>query len=322
MANLDVISTEKMQSQDKLTQWQRSAWMEAGHSRSRLIQATSFDGVLQYGQLDAIKLYKLSVSPHRIMSSSEGVHPNTRGMVKAILQVKGTTHYQQFGREVLLEPGTWMLRDMDVPYSIDIREECELIALIIPQVAVSSSLFNLRDLCLRCFSGTCGPGRIVHNLIYTTYQEFCTLDEWMAPDLASSITQLMRLCLLRINPEQNPTALSEVLRERVRRYIAAHIRGTDLSIDQIAKAMHCTKRYLHKVFEEEDVSISNYILDLRLDRCRDALIASSLRHESITNIALSWGFSNSAHFSRAFHRRFGVSPSNYRSDKWNRPTQM
>ena len=139
MANLDVISTEKMQSQDKLTQWQRSAWMETGHSRSRLIQATSFDGVLQYGQLDAIKLYKLSVSPHRIMSSSEGVHPNTRGMVKAILQVKGTTHYQQFGREVLLEPGTWMLRDMDVPYSIDIREDCELIALIIPQVAVSSS---------------------------------------------------------------------------------------------------------------------------------------------------------------------------------------
>src|SRR6185312_7882780 len=108
----------------------------------------------------------------------------------------------------------------------------------------------------------------------------------------------------QVSPEQNPQALCEVLRERVRRYIASHLRAPDLSLDQIARSMHCTKRYLHKVFEDEDVSISKYILDLRLDRCRDALRTVSAKDESITDIALSWGFSNSAHFSRAFHKRF------------------
>jgi AraC-like DNA-binding protein len=313
MSVLDVISTEKMQSQDKLTQWQRSAWMETGHSCSRWIQAMSFDGFLQYGKLDVLTLYKLSVSPHSVMSSSEGTHPAARGMVKAVLQVKGTTHYEQFGREVLLEPGTWMLRDMDMPYSIDIREDCELIALILPRAAVSSRLFDLTSLCMRRFSGTSGLGHIVHNLIYNTYQEFGSVDESMAPDMAASITQLMRLHLLRMCPDSNPQALCEVLRERVRRYIATHLRAPDLSMDQIARAMRCTKRYLHKVFEDEEVSISRYILDLRLDYCRDALVGPSTREQSITDVALSWGFSNSAHFSRAFHERFGMSPSTYRA---------
>jgi AraC-like DNA-binding protein len=302
-----------MHTQDKLSQWQQSAWMETGHARSRLIQATSFDGFLEYGTLGEIKLYKLTVTPHRVMSSNEPGILASRGLVKAILQVRGTTHYEQLGRQVLLKPGSWMLRDMDLPYSIDIQEHCELIALILPQSAITSSLFDVRDLCLRSFSGTNGLGHIIHDLIQNTFREFGELNESMVPDLASTITQLLRLYLLQVSPEQNPQALCEVLRERVRRYINSHLRAPDLSLDQIGRAMHCTKRYLHKVFEEEDVSISKYILDLRLDRCRDALRSVAAKEESITDIALSWGFSNSAHFSRAFHKRFGISPSLFRT---------
>ena len=313
MPAMGLISTKRMHPQDKLLQWQQSAWLETGHTGSRLIQATSFDAFLKYGSLEEIKLYKLTVSPHRVMSSSEPGPQNASGLVKAIFQIKGTTHYEQMGRQVLLEPGSWMLRDMNLPYSIDIREDCELIALILPRIAIASTLIDSRDLCLRRFDGTSGLGHIVHDLICNTYQEFDGLDESMAPDLAASITQLIRLYLLRMAPEQNPQALCEVLRERVRRYIAIHLRATDLSLDQIARAMHCTKRYIHKVFEDEDVSISKYILDLRLDHCRDALRGVSTREESITDIALSWGFSNSAHFSRAFHKRFGISPSHYRA---------
>ncbi|HEY4379962.1 MAG TPA: helix-turn-helix domain-containing protein [Acidobacteriaceae bacterium] len=309
---MSLISTKSMHTQDKLAQWQQSAWMETGHARSRWIQATSFDGFLEFGSLGEIKLYKLTVTPHRVMSSTEVGTQNVRGLVKAILQVRGTTHYEQMGRQVLLKPGSWMLRDMDMPYSIDIQEHSELIALIFPKTSIASTRFDIRDFCLRLFSGTSGLGHIVHDLIQDTFQEFGEIEESLLPDLASTITQLIRLHLLQVCPDQTPQALCEVLRERVRRYISVHLRAPDLSLDQIARAMHCTKRYLHKVFEEEDMSISKYILDQRLDRCRDALCGTSGRDECITDIALSWGFSNSAHFSRAFHKRFGVSPSAYR----------
>jgi AraC-like DNA-binding protein len=313
MPTMSLISTKSMHTQDKLAQWQQSAWMETGHARSRWIQATSFDGFLEFGSLGEIKLYKLTVTPHRVMSSSDPSTQNMRGLVKAILQVRGTTHYEQMGRQVLLKPGTWMLRDMDMPYSIDIQEHSELIALIFPKTSIASARFEIRDFCLRLFSGTFGLGHIVHDLIQDTFQEFGQIEESMLPDLASTITQLIRLYLLQVSPEQDSQSLCEVLRERVLRYISGHLRSPDLSLDQIARAMHCTKRYLHKVFEDEDMSISKYILDQRLDRCRDALRATPGKDECITDIALSWGFSNSAHFSRAFHKRFGASPSMYRA---------
>ena len=45
----------------------------------------------------------------------------------------------------------------------------------------------------------------------------------------------------------------------------------------------------------------------RLDRCRSDLEAAR-RTESITSIALRWGFNDPSHFSRLFRRRYGVAP--------------
>ncbi|MBR1139034.1 MAG: helix-turn-helix domain-containing protein [Bradyrhizobium sp.] len=45
----------------------------------------------------------------------------------------------------------------------------------------------------------------------------------------------------------------------------------------------------------------------RLDRCRSDLEAAR-RTESITSIALRWGFNDPSHFSRLFGRRYGIAP--------------
>jgi AraC-like DNA-binding protein len=43
--------------------------------------------------------------------------------------------------------------------------------------------------------------------------------------------------------------------------------------------------------------------------CRDP----RLRECSITEVALSWAFSDAAHFSRRFSAAFGISPAAYRA---------
>ena len=73
-----------------------------------------------------------------------------------------------------------------------------------------------------------------------------------------------------------------------------------LSIDQIADALHCGKRNLHKVFSHDGTTISDFIWRLRLERCRDDLAAPTCAWKSITEIAFSWGFNSSTHFSKAF----------------------
>ncbi|HEV8315310.1 MAG TPA: helix-turn-helix domain-containing protein, partial [Burkholderiaceae bacterium] len=50
----------------------------------------------------------------------------------------------------------------------------------------------------------------------------------------------------------------------------------------------------------------------RLDACERALAGAGSAGRTITEIAYAAGFSDAAHFSRAFQQRFGMTPRAYR----------
>jgi AraC family transcriptional regulator, positive regulator of tynA and feaB len=94
---------------------------------------------------------------------------------------------------------------------------------------------------------------------------------------------------------------------RAQGFINEHLRDPDLSIDQISAALGCTKRYLHMLFSERGMTVSDYIWQARLQNCRQEL--ENQCGKTITDVAFSWGFSSSSHFSRVFRKYFGVVPS-------------
>jgi AraC-like DNA-binding protein len=99
----------------------------------------------------------------------------------------------------------------------------------------------------------------------------------------------------------------EAMYIRAQFFIREHLRDPDLSIDQISAALHCTKRYLHMLFSDRGTTISDYIRHARLQNCRQELEAQP--GKTVTDVAFSWGFSSSSHFSRVFREYFGVVPS-------------
>jgi AraC-like DNA-binding protein len=132
---------------------------------------------------------------------------------------------------------------------------------------------------------------------------------------------MIRLALLESADEHSGVDSKESIRERVKRYILSHLRDPDLSITKLAGTARCTKRYLHMAFHSENVSISDYILKLRLQRCREDLLNPAFAHRSITDIAYSWGFNSSNHFSRCFKQEFGASPRSLRAEFGQWPSE-
>lgn len=66
------------------------------------------------------------------------------------------------------------------------------------------------------------------------------------------------------------------------------------------------KREFKKLYDD---SPANYIRTKRLERAAELLLASN---ERITDIAFDCGFNDLANFTKSFHDRYNVSPSNYR----------
>lgn len=164
---------------------------------------------------------------------------------------------------------------------------------------------RLERLSTQRFSARTGVGRLAADMIESTFGELATISPECEDDLAAS---LLNLIFLPLPNEASHT--SDALRHRIESYIRDRIRDPELSIDKIASALRCSKRYLHMAFEASDHSIADHIWSTRLDGFRGDLARRS--DQTISEIAFAWGFSSSAHFSRAFRKRFGVTPSAFR----------
>ena len=86
----------------------------------------------------------------------------------------------------------------------------------------------------------------------------------------------------------------------------------ELGLERVAAEDGISPRSLQKLFASANQSFSTYLRSRRLERCRLDLSSPICASLSISEICFRWGFNGSAHFSRAFKERYGVSPREYR----------
>ena len=92
-------------------------------------------------------------------------------------------------------------------------------------------------------------------------------------------------------------------------WIVAHL-AEDLSVESLATRMRLSPRQFSRRFTQAfGMTPGQQIEALRLDAARDHLIGS---HATVAAIAAAVGFGSDDAFRRAFDRRFGLSPTDYR----------
>ncbi|CAL9376798.1 Transcriptional activator NphR [Nocardiopsis dassonvillei] len=99
---------------------------------------------------------------------------------------------------------------------------------------------------------------------------------------------------------------------RIRAFIHEHLHEPELTPGAVAAAHHISVGYLHRLFQEDDVTVSAWIREQRLERARRDLADPALSAVPIRLIAERWGFSHPAVFSRAFRAAHGIAPRDYR----------
>lgn len=98
----------------------------------------------------------------------------------------------------------------------------------------------------------------------------------------------------------------------IQRDILARLAQSELSLVEIARRHHLTPRQVQRLFAGEGTCFSDFVRNARLDRVRAALADPSQRQRRVLQIVLDNGFDDFSAFSRAFKRRFGITPTEAR----------
>jgi len=94
--------------------------------------------------------------------------------------------------------------------------------------------------------------------------------------------------------------------------IRAHFGEGDLSVAEIARRHRITPRYIHKLFENEGLTFSSFVLGQRLSRAQRLLTNPHIAGRSISSVAFDVGFNDLSYFNRAFRRRYAATPTEIR----------
>ena len=306
------IETANIARRDRVALWSDALTTVCGPLQTEPLGATTLDGAMTFGAIGRLQIGHITASRHRVGLTPELARAERHPVAKVIVQTVGETVYEQRGDRVTLSPGDGLVYDVSQPHAITSIETTEHFVVTVPHDLVVGRGIRLDRLSVQRFSARSGVGRLAADLIHSTFGELATISPVCEDDLAASLLSLMFLSL----PNETAHA-SEALRHRIEGYIRDRIRDPELSIEKIASALRCSKRYLHMAFAACDRSIADHIWTTRLDGCRGDLARCADR--TISEIAFAWGFSSSAHFSRAFRKRFGVTPSEFRRGDHGHP---
>lgn len=308
-----VISTASVNAASRREFWESGGTFLFGALQLEQRGREPFDASFSYAHLGDLIFCRLAARvPHRAVRTKTVASNDDRPFLKAVLQTQGHSMIAQDGCSIALGPGDWTVYDAGHPYSVELSAGGEFSMILAPREKIAARGCIAQGVALRPFSARCGLGKLVWNLLDGAIGQVPELPDRSAFDVAEIVAQLFRVALFDSFESRASVNSGSALRERVKLYISAHLRDADLSIDKLAAATRCSKRYLHMIFRPEEVSISDYILKARLERCRAELLSHACAHRSITEIAYSWGFNNSNHFSRSFRREFGIAPRDLR----------
>lgn len=139
-----------------------------------------------------------------------------------------------------------------------------------------------------------------------------TLDRFESAAAAKAATALAVALLSQLGqqPSDESERLEDAFLEAALSYINLNCWRHSLTADKIASAIGCSRAHLYRLFASRCQSVADCVRDIRLQRARELLETESA---PIGTIAFDSGYGDQSAFGKAFKRRFGISPGDYRA---------
>ena len=276
-----------------------------------------FFGRIRSATADEVHVTEVSASRHTVERTPELIARGDRKYFKLSLMLAGNGLLVQDNREAVLQPGDLAIYDTNRPYSLVFDDDFRNLVIMFPQHMVDLPVDAIAQLTAVRMSGR--EEGLTGMIVPFLAQMANNLDHVSGTAgvrLTRSAVDLVTTVLAhQLDLDRGTGNGHRALAQRIRQYIDTNLASVDLGPTQIAAAHFISTRHLHSVFHEQGTTVSSWIRERRLERCRRDLLDVLLADRPVAAIAARWGFVDAAHFSRVFRAAYGISPSELRSRK-------
>ncbi|WJR81685.1 helix-turn-helix domain-containing protein [Bradyrhizobium sp. NP1] len=300
------LSTSGLGSKEQIRYWSDALTDLCGRFDVDPLEASALEGRISYTTVSRLKLCQIEASQHRIAHTSSKSQGSEHPFVKILFQIQGVSYFEQNGCQIQVTPGDCLAYDVSCPHTIISPSLTRHEVVIVPKELLRERGFHFAKMSACKLSARNGTGRIAHDVAHAAFDEAARLSPNSAAGVADSLIDLLLLPLREADTAFDRSG-PEAMYVRAQAFIREHLRDPALCIDQISAELGCTKRYLHMLFSERGMTVGDSIWRARLQHCRQELEAHA--GKTVTDVAFSWGFSSSSHFSRVFRKCYGVVPS-------------
>jgi AraC-like DNA-binding protein len=276
---------------------------------------STIEGEISAQQLATLQLSQVISTPQVVRRTAAKIARSAEDYFLVSIQTRGAGVITQDGRRAHLAVGDFALYDSTRPYELRFDAPFEQVVLRLPGATLRSALRNTQALTASTVSGQRGAGHLMIGMIRTLATDINTLAPESAAAVAESVSQILiaGLSALPAARWQPVSQLATYHREQIKSCIASGLRDPSLSVAGIAAQLRLAPSTLHRAWRGQACSIAEWMWAQRLDAARRDLCNPATRARSVSEIAFSWGFSDAAHFSRAFRARFGCSARELRA---------
>lgn len=318
----DVIQTDHLPPGDRFEFWWEAVAKSTVPVHASSDQAANFSAEMRSLDLGPVRLSRVRCGPFEARRTERLIRESDPDLYQMSLILRGRYGLHQARHEADLMPTDLVLYDTSRAFHAWTRPErhagnnvpsrlADGLVLQFPRDVLPMPRAIAERFLARRLPGGDGVGALLAGLLRRLMTQPTGVSPSDLPRLSTIILDLVA-ALAAHELEADASNHRAALFLQIQAFIEQHLGEGDLTPPLIAAAHHISTRQLHRLFQQEELTVAEWIRSRRLERCRRDL-ADPLRDQmTVRTVASRWRFTSDAHFNRIFREVYGMPPATYR----------
>lgn len=273
----------------------------------------SFFGELRARSVGELGISTITTDAYDVFRTDRQISQSGRDDFIVSIQTKGQSVIRQLDRDVVLLPGDFTIYDAAMPYHLHFKDRLSQLVVKVPRAQLKTHLQTPESFTALHYKGGEGLSQITTQFAQSLFDQANSLDDYAQSRVSDTFVSLLTASIREATTQYKRAPRNkETQLLRVKHYVAKNLRDPNLNLKTLAAAHNISERYLHVLFKRESITPSRFIWNERLKAAHIDLSNPLLAHRSVSEICFAWGFNDTAHFSRSFKSKYGLSPRDLR----------